>query len=259
MTTAADILRGRSDDDAVAFLFEGGQWTYRQLLQEAARRAALMEELHDNRRPPHVGILLDNVPDYLFWLAAAAVSGTVVVGINSTYRGEQLGQLIRHTDCQLLVTSSAQLPLLEGVDTEVGSNRVLLIDDPGYPAALSEHPAQLPDQPVAQDDLFLLIFTSGATGLPKAVRCTQGRYGRTGGHVAGVAQLMQGDVVYAPLPFFHSSSLFTGWASAITAGIPLATRDRFSASGTLPDVRRYGVTMLTYTGKVLNYVLATPE
>lgn len=34
---------------------------------------------------------------------------------------------------------------------------------------------------------------------------------------------------------------------------------RFSASGTLQDVRRYGATMLTYTGKVLNYVLATPE
>ncbi len=65
--------------------------------------------------------------------------------------------------------------------------------------------------------------------------------------------------VYSPLPFFHSSSLFTGWASAITAGIPIATRRRFSASGTLPDVRRFGATMLTYTGKVLNYILATPR
>ena len=77
--------------------------------------------------------------------------------------------------------------------------------------------------------------------------------------MATVAQLTEGDVVYAPLPFFHSSSLFTGWASAITAGIPLGTRSRFSASGTLPDIRRYEATMLTYTGKVLNYILATPE
>jgi len=61
------------------------------------------------------------------------------------------------------------------------------------------------------------------------------------------------------LPFFHSSSLFTGWASALSAGIPIATRSRFSASGTLPDIRRHGVTLLTYTGKVLNYILATPE
>ena len=50
-----------------------------------------------------------------------------------------------------------------------------------------------------------------------------------------------------------------GWASALHAGVPIATRPRFSASGTLPDIRRFGATMLTYTGKVLNYILATPE
>jgi fatty-acyl-CoA synthase len=259
MTTAADLLRGRSDNDAVAFCHEQRQWTYRQVMEEAARRVALYDGLHDRHRLPHIGVLLDNVPDYLFWLAAAAVSRTVLVGINSTYRGEQLGQLIRHTDCQLLVTSTLQLPLLDGVETQVPRNRVLLVDDESYTKALTEQDVRLPDRHIAEDDLFLLIFTSGSTGLPKAVRCTQGRYGRTGAHVATVAQLTEGDLVYAPLPFFHSSSLFTGWASAITAGIPLGTRSRFSTSETLPEIRRYGATMLTYTGKVLNYILATPE
>ena len=65
--------------------------------------------------------------------------------------------------------------------------------------------------------------------------------------------------MYSPLPFFHSSSLFTGWSSALNAGVPISTRPKFSASNTLPDIRRFGATMLTYTGKVLNYVLATPE
>ena len=110
-----------------------------------------------------------------------------------------------------------------------------------------------------EDDLFLLIFTSGSTGLPKAVRCTQGRFARTGTHVATVAELAAGDAVYAPLPFFHSSALFTGWSSALNAAVPISTRPRFSASNTLPDIRRFGVSMLAYTGKVLNYILATPE
>ena len=259
VTTAAEILRVRSGDDTDAFYFEDRAWTYRQVLEEAARRAALFEALRDTERPPHIGLLLDNVPDYLFWLAAAAVSGSVIVGINSTYRGEQLGQLIRHTDCQLLVTAASQTPLLEGVDTQIAPDRLLVIDDEVYSASLRQQTTQLPEVPVAEDDLLLLIFTSGSTGLPKAVRCTQGRHARTGAHVAAVAQLAEGDVVYAPLPFFHSSSLFTAWASAIAAGVPLATLSRFSASGTLSDIRRYGATMLTYTGKVLNYILATAE
>ena len=249
----------RRGDEATAVCFEDRQWTYRQLNEEAARRIALFNALRDPKRPPHIGVLLDNVPDYLFWLAAAAVSGKVVVGINATYRGEQLAQLVRHTDCQVLVTSRAYLHLLDGVQTGVDRARTLVVEDEEYRSLLSQQAPQLQEQAIAEDDLFLLIFTSGSTGAPKAVRCTQGRYGRTGAHVAAVAQLTDNDVVYAPLPFFHSSSLFTGWASAMTAGVPLATRSRFSASGTLQDVRRYGATVLTYTGKVLNYVLATPE
>jgi fatty-acyl-CoA synthase len=259
MTTVADVLRSRASSDAPALCFGDETWTYREFVSEAERRGALGGTLLDPERPPHIGVLLDNVPDYLFWLGAAALSGFAIVGINSTYRGEPLGQLIRHTDCQLLVTADSFASLLDGVDTGVDGHRVLNVDTADYQQALEAVvPSGLaPD--VHEEDLLLLIFTSGSTGLPKAVRCTQGRLARTGAHVANIASLAPGDVVYSPLPFFHSSSLFTGWSSAFTAGIPIATRAKFSASSTLPDIRRFNATFLTYTGKVLNYILAVPE
>ncbi len=260
MTTVADLLLARADDDRPGLLHEDGTWTFREIIEEGRRRAALLTELHDVDRPPHVGVLLDNAPDYLFWLAGAALAGAVVVGINSTYRGAQLAQLIAHTDCQLLVTSSSLAELLDGAPTLVPQERILLVDDPGYTDRLAAvDPFTAPPAPLSEDDLFLLVFTSGSTGLPKAVRCTQGRLARTGAHVASIAELTADDVVYSSLPFFHSSSLFTGWSSTLNAGIPIATRRKFSASGTVGDIRRYGATLLTYTGKVLNYILTVPE
>jgi fatty-acyl-CoA synthase len=258
MTTAAELLLARADDDRAAFLFEDQVWSFRQIVEEGRRRAAVHAHFRAADRPPHVGVLLDNVPEYLFWLAGAALSGAVVVGINSTYRGEQLGQLIRHTDCELVVTSTAHESLLAGAGDPVPPDRVLVVDGPEYADLVG---TMTPADPcaAAEDDLFLLIFTSGSTGLPKAVRCTQGRFARTGAHVAGVAELTAGDVVYSSLPFFHSSSLFTGWASTLHAAVPISTRPRFSASNTLRDIRRFRATMLTYTGKVLNYILAVPE
>ena len=260
MTAFGTLLLDRADDDRPALLYEDRRWTYRELVREGWRRAALFAELRDPDRPPHVGVLLDNVPDYLFWLTAGALSGTVVVGINSTYRGEQLAQLIDHTDCQALVTSSDLAGLLDGAAHTVPSERVLVVDEPGYAARLdAARPIENEVPAPSDDDLFLLIFTSGSTGLPKAVRCTQGRIGRTGAHVASIAELTLDDVVYAPLPFFHAASLFTGWASAVHAGVPISMRKRFSASGTVPDIRAFGATFLTYTGKVLNYLLSVPE
>ena len=133
------------------------------------------------------------------------------------------------------------------------------VDSAEYRQALESAVPDHAPRAVQEDDLFLLIFTSGSTGLPKAVRCTHGRFARTGAHVARVTELGPGDIVYAPLPFFHTSALFTGLASALTAGVPIATRPKFSASNTIREIADIGATVLTYTGKVLNYILAVPE
>src|SRR5690349_8407424 len=151
--TIADVLRPLAEVDTPALYFGDRIWTYRQLLAEACRRASLFDELRDRNRPPHIGVLLDNVPDYLFWLAAAALTGSTVVGINSTYRGDQLGMLIRHTDCQLLVTSAGQRGLLDGVDTGVADNRVLLVDDRITAERILAQSAELPAVGVRPEDL----------------------------------------------------------------------------------------------------------
>ena len=154
-------------------------------------------------------------------------------------------------------SSSSRRPsrsaLLDGVDTGVADDQVLVVDDAEYGHRLrGPADARSPSVRSPEDDLFLLIFTSGSTGLPKARPLHAGPLRPVGRARAERSPSSRpATSVYSPLPFFHSSSLFTGWSSALNAGVPIATRPRFSASGTLPDIRRYGATMLTYTGKVL--------
>jgi fatty-acyl-CoA synthase len=61
------------------------------------------------------------------------------------------------------------------------------------------------------------------------------------------------------MPMFHSNALMAGIAPAVATGGRMVLRRKFSASGFLPDVRRYGVTFFNYVGKPLNYILAVPE
>src|SRR5215213_8049452 len=256
--SAAELFVRNADRDDVAASFEDRSYSWRELALESRRRAALWTELRDPAAPPHLGVLLDNTAEYLFWLGAAALTRSVVVGINATYRGAELAQLVDYTDCQALITSDAYAGLLVDAPSRVPAERVLHTGTDEYAQHLVLADVATEPDSADPDDLYLLIFTSGSTGFPKAVRCTQGRFARTGVHVKTVAQLGPGKAVYAPLPFFHSSSLFTGLASALQAEVPFATRSRFSASNTMPDIRRTGTTMLAYTGKVLNYILAVP-
>ncbi len=257
--TAAELFLSHRDSDATGLFFEGQEITYRRWLDEAAKRAALFELVRDPDKPPHIGVLLDNTPDYLFWLGAAAISGAVIVGVNSTYRGAELLRLIDHADCQTMVVSDTFSDLLDQANFSMDPAKIFRTDTAEYQAALNDLDAiDTESKPPDEEDLYLLIFTSGSTSFPKAVRCTQGRYARTGLHVANVADLHEGDGVYSPLPFFHSSSLFTGLGSSLAAGVTLGTRSKFSASKTMGDVRAMGATLMAYTGKVLNYILAVP-
>jgi fatty-acyl-CoA synthase len=60
------------------------------------------------------------------------------------------------------------------------------------------------------------------------------------------------------MPLFHSNALLAGWSVAVGSGAAMVPAT-FSASGLLPDLRRYGATYMNYVGKPLAYVLATPE
>src|SRR4051812_12317598 len=160
--TVAELLLARADDDHPGLLFGDDSWSWRAVVAESARRAALATEL---RRPGpfHVGVLLENGPEYLFWLGGAALSGATVVGINPTRRGAELARDIRHTDCQLIVTDTAGRRTLADLDTGVDDDRILLVDGDSRGHGVPDPDAMssgLPDPA----SLIVLVFTSGSTG-----------------------------------------------------------------------------------------------
>ncbi|HEV3265928.1 MAG TPA: AMP-binding protein [Acidimicrobiales bacterium] len=257
--TAAGLLRARADDTHLALLFEDERYSWAEFVAAAGRRARMAL---DRRRegPFHIGILLDNVPEFLFWIAGSALAGATAVGINPTRRGDELAHDIRHTDCQLIVTDADHAPLLEGLDTGVESDRVVLIDSSTYPELLAAHPGEgLPVVEVSAGDRLLLLFTSGSTGAPKAVVCTQGRLAAIASRTPEMFGITRDTVTYQSMPLFHGNALMANWAPVLGQGATMAMARKFSATGFLPDVRRFGASFFNYVGRSLAYVLATAE
>jgi fatty-acyl-CoA synthase len=194
------------------------------------------------------------------WLTAAAVAGATIVGVNPTRRGPELARDIIHTDCQLLVTEQAHLSDITSLDLGIGPARILVVDDASYSDALCPHlGAVRPAPDVPASERFLLLFTSGTTGTPKAVICSQGRLASIASKVTEMHSLVPADVCYQAMPMFHGNALMMTWAPSLYSGAAMALRRRFSASSFLPDIRRYGATFFNYVGKPLSYILATPE
>lgn len=258
--TTRDLLELRADDDHPGLLFGDRSWTWAEVVAECRVRAHLMLSLHEEGRPFHVGVMLENDPEYIFAIGGAAYAGATVVGINLTRRGEELARDISYTDCEILLTSSNLIEYFKGVDPGVDPARTLLIDSPGYGAVLDQHRGlPVPDMPAADDPAtqLLLTFTSGSTGDPKAVICTTGRMYRT----AAVRHMGLGreDVSYNAMPLFHGNAVFACWANPLLTGGTFALARKFSASRFLDDLLRHRATYFNYVGRSLAYVLAQPE
>ena len=260
MGTVAEHIVKHAGDPRIAIRFEDQEWTWAEYVQACAQRAAYLLDRLPAGKPPHVGVLLDNTPEYLMWLGATALTGTVLVGINPTRRGAELARDITHTDCQLVVTEERHLSLLDGLDLGDAHGRVLVVDEPESLAALDPYAgAPLPDLEIDEGGIYNLLFTSGTSGAPKACVLSQRRLVMSATILSGNMGLTGDDVFYMIMPLFHSNAVITAFWPSVLAAATAALRRRFSASGFLPDVRRYGVTYVNYVGKPLSYILATPE
>ena len=257
--TVDEMIRALEHSDRAAILFEDQSFSWREAVQAAATRAALAM---DTKRPGpfHIGFLFENIPELCLWLAAGAVSGATMVGINPTRQGAELARDITYTDCQLIVTEPRFVEMLRGLDLGLSDDRILVVDTPQYADALKPYEtASLPAAAVDPSVTALLLFTSGTSGAPKAVITSQGKWARTGRTISMTQNLTELDVGYMAMPMFHSNALFAGFSPVVYVGGALALRRRFSASGFLPDIRKFKATYFNYVGKPLTYILATPE
>ncbi|MEU0249711.1 long-chain-fatty-acid--CoA ligase [Streptomyces sp. NPDC006235] len=254
--TVAELMAERWGDHRPGLWCEDEVLTHHEVASGAAARAALLGDLLPPGAEPHVGVLLDNTSEFPLWLGAAALAGAAVAGVNPTRRGAELARDILHTECRILVTERTHLSLLRGLD--LPGTRLLVTDTEEYADLLAPYAGAHPDASRATPrDRFLLYFTSGSTGAPKAALCSQGRLAAAGRSLAGQFSLGPEDVHYLCMPMFHGNAVIAGWAPALVTGAGVALRRRFSASRFLPDVRRHGATYFTYVGRAIQYVLAT--
>ncbi|NDZ97209.1 AMP-binding protein [Streptomyces sp. SID6673] len=250
--------RAAQHTPAVIHATDDGQFvslTWAEYVSRSSQHAAAVLEHVDTARPAHVGALLGNSPEMLVALGAAALGGYVLCGINNTRRGAGLITDLRTADVQILLVDDDHARLLDGLD--LTGVEMINVDDPHWAEECAAAPASPPSRRVEGGDPFMIIFTSGTSGDPKAVLLTHHMAVFAGDNLVGRFSLGESDVFYLAMPLFHSNGIMAGFAPAVAAGGSMAPA-RFSASRFLDDIRTYRATYMNYVGKPLAYVLATP-
>jgi crotonobetaine/carnitine-CoA ligase len=240
--------RAREAPDVEFVHLQSGSITYGRMDEQSGRLAAWLGA-HGVERGQRVGLMLPNDEPFLTIYFALGKLGAVAVPINPAYRGYMLEYVLADTACVRLFADAAIVDELRtALHALAEAPALVIVGDGGiegdvrYDELLDGDPIQTRPE-VAFTDINCVIYTSGTTGPSKGVPITNAHAVHKALEVNTVCQMTPDDVIYSPLPLFHSMALLRGVLAAIVAGGACVLRDRFSVSSYWNDVRRYGATI----------------
>jgi crotonobetaine/carnitine-CoA ligase len=273
-------------------------WTYGQLLEWAAQKhqGGLFLEYQQqrisfdemNRRVNRVAqqfrvngigsrdgvaIMMANHPHFLDAFFAIQKLGAYAVPVNTALVHEGLAYILTHSEVKAIVCDHEAAEKIAAVRDRLTHIKHIWVVTDEAPAsfqlpegmqkfsalevgslASASNPRTRPD-PEAPS---LLLYTSGTTGLPKAVVSP---YGKQRVKAIGIlANLLahQDDKIYTCLPLFHANALLLSVMQCLWVGIPLHLAKRFSASRFWQEVSTCGATQFNTVGSMIPVLLKTP-
>lgn len=151
----------RKYPDNVAGVFKDRKYSYKELDELTDRIGSLIySKVKDcGKDEPVVSILIPR-NEFIFILPLAAMkAGCAYQPLDPSYPQERLNFMVKDADAALLITD----PELRSLITEYGGE--VLSTDKLEASGRQE----LPAEPLGPQSLFILLYTSGSTGVPKGV------------------------------------------------------------------------------------------
>ncbi len=217
------------------------------------------------RRGEHVGVLMGSRPSALALAVAINRLGAVAVMLRpdgDVAREAELGQVMR------VIADPERALLAAGL----GTVHTFILGGGGEPRELGiplttdmeridPEAVSLPrwyrSNPGRAGDLAFVLFTGEGRGT-RMSRITNRRWALSAFGTASSAALGSGDTVYSVTPLYHPSGLMMSIGGAVAGGARVAMATRFDASTFWEEVRRYGVTVASYTWTILREIVEAP-
>lgn len=216
----------------VAIIDDSGRYTFGQL---AAMSAGLGMYLAAQTRQPRVGLLLPASAGFVASFYGTLLAGKTVVPINFLLGEKEIAHIIADSGIDTVVT----IPLLAGRLKDTQLKVIDLTQLPQVPGGIQP---KLPSP--AADELAVVMYTSGTSGLPKGVSLTYGNIQSDAEAAITHAQLKGEHRFLGIIPLFHSTGMLATMVAPVTLGALTVYIGRFSPVATLKALREHEISVV---------------
>ncbi|WP_234538738.1 long-chain-fatty-acid--CoA ligase [Streptomyces shenzhenensis] len=242
----------RRHPERPALRFGSTLLTYAELDMAASRVAGMLRTL-GLTAGDRVGVMLPNVPAFVGLYYGILRAGGVVVPMNPLLKAREIEHCLADSGAGLLFVHEGAAQEAAAAAGVTGT--VVTTVDPGLSQADDCEPAGT-QTPRDDEDLAVILYTSGTTGRPKGAALTHRNLGRNAEVVAErVIELGERDVVMGCLPMFHAFGQTCGMNAAVRQGACLVLVPRFEPAAVLALLDELRVTVFEGVPTMYNALL----
>ena len=200
------------------------------------------------KRGEAVAIVAANSADYLVLYMATMAAGLVSVCVNHRLPRETVAHIMKDSAIKLAVADADRAPLVRELVPTVAIERLDSLLDPGEFVPLDMRP----------EDVAMILYTSGSTGLPKGVPLSHGGYIWATGATPEQRPGIEGKKLLIAAPLFHMNGLFSAKMAMVNGGT-IVLMTSFTPKGYIRAVDRQRVDMITSVPTMLALVMRETE
>lgn len=246
-----DYVLSRTDDfgDKPALVDgpTGRVYTYRQLPRIINKLAAGLAS-HGLSKGDVFAIYAPNLPEYLLAFHAVASLGAVTTMVPTLFAGEEIATQLRDSGAKFLLTIPRLMPTAIEVAKATGIQKIFVIGETegavSFESLISNaSQAQAPTPIASMEDLAVLPYSSGTTGLPKGVMLTHRNLVAMLRQIEVGGSLSEDDTMICVVPMYHLYGLHVVANQGLSQGATIVTLPRYDLNQFLETLERYKVTV----------------
>jgi malonyl-CoA/methylmalonyl-CoA synthetase len=223
----------------------GERWSAVDLDRESARVAHFLVGL--GLVPgDRVAVQIDKSVQSLLLYLACLRAGLVYLPLNTAYQPAEVGYFLSDAEPRAIVCRSGSLDDTRQLARTCGALHVYTVDADGSGTlfqACASAPAEFATIDRGDDDLAVIVYTSGTTGRSKGAMLSHGNLTSNALALHDYWGFRPDDVLLHTLPMFHVHGLFVANHLGLLSGATLLFHPRFDVAGVLRDLRRATVFM----------------